>query len=189
MVTPRIRWHETPFGITTGHVGTLDAPLFSIWKPPQASGEWVLTTELLGMDFRRIYKDDPEDLKPEAELMLADFVSSLGALWPSEARWGVFVRDADDGGEWTERHRWGNGKLMTLPDRQAAEERAAETRDMHPEWEVEARQTETPLPGDFGDAFAALLPPATGDATSSLSALPSDATQAATAAEQENRNG
>jgi hypothetical protein len=164
--TTRIRWHETPFGIIFGHVGTLEPPLFSIWKPLQASGEWVLTTELLGMDFRRIHKAGPEELKPEAELMLADFVSSLGALW---ARWGVFVRDADDDGEWTERHRWGNGKLMTLPDQEAAEKRAAETRDLHPEWEVEARQTAEPLPGDFHEAFAALLP-VTGDDAATMAA-------------------
>lgn len=181
--TPRIRWHETPFGIISGLVGTLDAPLFSIWKPPQASGEWVLATELLGMDYRRVYKDDPEELKPEAELMLADFVSSLGALW---ARWGVFVRDADDGGEWTERHRWCNGDLAPLTDQEAAEERAAETRDLHPEWDVEARQTAEPLPGDFGEAFAALLPSTTGEAASSLGALFPDDTRAATAAETEN---
>jgi hypothetical protein len=75
------------------------------------------------------------------------------------SRWGVFVREADPVSDWTERHRWGNGKLMPLPDQEAAEIRAAEVRGLHPEWDVEARQTAEPLPGDFHEAFAAFLPP------------------------------
>lgn len=75
-------------------------------------------------------------------------------------RWGVFVREAGGDGEWEERHRWVNGDLAPLPDQEAAEARAAETRNWHPEWEVEARQTAGQLPGSFEETFAALLPPA-----------------------------
>ncbi len=82
MAAERIRWQETPLGMIDGHAGAVEACLFSIWQPPQASGEWVLTTELPGMDFKRIYESDPGSLKAEAERLLAEFVSSLGALFP-----------------------------------------------------------------------------------------------------------
>lgn len=73
-------------------------------------------------------------------------------------RWGVFTRDPRPGEEWSERFRWANGNLVALPGQQAAEARAAEIRALHPEWEVEARQTADPLPGAFREAFAELLP-------------------------------
>lgn len=80
--TARIRWHETPVGILCGYVGSLESQPFGIWKPPQASGEWVLTTELPGMEGKRLYGDDPEKLKPEAERWLVAFAASLGAFFP-----------------------------------------------------------------------------------------------------------
>jgi hypothetical protein len=81
----RIRWQETPLGMIDGHVGTVEACLFSVWQPPQASGEWVLTTQLPGMESVRRYGDGPGDLKPEAERLLSAFAASLGALFPGTA--------------------------------------------------------------------------------------------------------
>ncbi|HLJ99532.1 MAG TPA: hypothetical protein VKU39_06445 [Streptosporangiaceae bacterium] len=78
-MTARIRWEATPLGSPAGHVGTIDGSLFSIWIPPQASGEWVLTSELPGTEGKRCYGDEPEALKAEAERWLEEFVSSLGA--------------------------------------------------------------------------------------------------------------
>jgi hypothetical protein len=73
-------------------------------------------------------------------------------------RWGVFTRDLSEGEEWAERHRWAGNDLVELPDREAAGERAAEVRNLHPEWEVETRLTSDPLPGTFRKAFAEFLP-------------------------------
>jgi len=78
----RIRWEESPLGMTDGHVGGVEACLFSVWQPPQASGEWVLTTELPGMEGTRVYGDDPGELKAEAERLLAKFTASLAAVFP-----------------------------------------------------------------------------------------------------------
>jgi hypothetical protein len=71
----------------------------------------------------------------------------------------VFVRDPQDRPEWAERFRWDGAALVPLPDQAAAEARAAETRHLHPGWEVEARQTSDPLPGTFRETFAAYFPP------------------------------
>ena len=73
-------------------------------------------------------------------------------------RWGVFVCDPQDGPQWAERFRWDGNDLVPLPDQAAAETRAAETRQAHPDWEVEARQTADPLPGTFRETFAEWLP-------------------------------
>jgi hypothetical protein len=73
-------------------------------------------------------------------------------------RWGVFVRDPAESPEWGERFRWDGNNLVPLPGQAAAEARAGETRQMHPEWDVEARQTADPLPGTFREAFAEWLP-------------------------------
>lgn len=72
-------------------------------------------------------------------------------------RWGVFIRDRDGGGEWAERHRWTGNDIAALPTQWAAEYRAAETAAIHPEWDVEARQTTDPLPGTWDEAFAPLI--------------------------------
>jgi hypothetical protein len=95
---------------------------------------------------------EPGAGRPEIEAAVR---RAFGAA--EDLRWGVFVRDAGDDGEWTERHRWTNGKLAALPDHEAAEVRAAETQDLHPEWEVEARQTAEPLPGTWAETHSAYL--------------------------------
>jgi hypothetical protein len=76
----------------------------------------------------------------------------------SDVRWGVFVRDPADGPEWTERHRWIGRNLDALTSQPAADARAAETAALHPDWDVEARQTADPLPGTFTETFRELLP-------------------------------
>ena len=81
----RIRWQETPLGMIGGHVGTVEARLFSVWRSLQASGEWVLTTDLPGMQAVRRYGDGPGELKAEAERLLSAFVASLGAHFPGTA--------------------------------------------------------------------------------------------------------
>lgn len=80
----RIRWENTPVGTVSGHVGSIEQETFAIWEPPQASGEWVLESDLPGLGGARCYGDDPDALKAEAERWLAGFVSSLGAIFPDE---------------------------------------------------------------------------------------------------------
>ena len=82
--TPRIRWEETEAGILAGYVGTVGPALFFTWQPPQRDPLWVLTTDLPGMAAERRYKDNPEELKAEAEQWLSEFVASLGALSTTE---------------------------------------------------------------------------------------------------------
>ena len=87
-MTGRIRWgHDEPGdGVildgSTGSVGTLDSAAFHIWKPPQAGGELVLTSDLPGQQDRRSFGSDTDALKAEAESFLSEFISSLGAVFP-----------------------------------------------------------------------------------------------------------
>jgi hypothetical protein len=71
-------------------------------------------------------------------------------------RWGVFVRDPE-AGEWREWFRWDGDELVPLEDRLDAESRAQGYRKRHPDWQVEARQTDRPLPGTWSSAFAEWL--------------------------------
>jgi len=86
MVTPnpettRIRWEPTQYGGWTGGTGTLDGWLFQVWKAPAPVGPWRLESGLPG-NFGRIEDGrDPDELKAEAERWLAEFVSSLGAVF------------------------------------------------------------------------------------------------------------
>ena len=73
-------------------------------------------------------------------------------------RQGVFIRDPQDGPEWHERHLWTDGELKPLNRKADAEARAAEISQRHPEWQIEVRQTSDPLPGNFRETFARLLP-------------------------------
>jgi hypothetical protein len=78
--TPRIRWEPTQYGGWTGHVGALAAEtwLFQVWNAASVGGEWQLDSTLPG-NFNRAVGTDPDDLKAEAERLLAGFVASLGA--------------------------------------------------------------------------------------------------------------
>ena len=87
MTEPRIRWQDDVLGSgeADGFTGTLDPPAFAIWKPPQAGGEWVLTSNLPGQEHDRGFDVTPGKLKAVAERWLAEFVSSLGAVFPEDA--------------------------------------------------------------------------------------------------------
>lgn len=71
-------------------------------------------------------------------------------------RWGVFISAPT--GEPVERHRWSGNDLVPLWSREAAEVRAAEIRDLHPDWQVTAQETDLPLPGSWRETFVHLLP-------------------------------
>jgi hypothetical protein len=73
-------------------------------------------------------------------------------------RWGVFAREPAVSPDWAEIFRWDGNELVPLPDAVSARERAADLAGQHPEWDVEARQTDVPLPGTFRESFADLLP-------------------------------
>jgi hypothetical protein len=85
-MTERIRWSDEP-GETLGYVGTFDRPAFRIW-PPDEEGDRILLVYLAG-DGQHMHHNDSADslgeLKAKAERLLAEFVSSLGAIFPSSA--------------------------------------------------------------------------------------------------------
>jgi hypothetical protein len=87
-MTERIRWEDDGRNGFEGYAGTLDRHLFAVWQSPCDSGdiilgEWALTTQLPApLEWRTPHGSDPEALKAEAERWLAEFVSSLGAIFP-----------------------------------------------------------------------------------------------------------
>lgn len=81
----RIRWSDNDYGGLIGCAGTLDPHAFQIWKPLEGESEWVLTASLPGMEQVARYGPDPAALKPDAEQLFAEFVSSLGAVFPDES--------------------------------------------------------------------------------------------------------
>ena len=93
--TPRIRWTDEEDGGFTGYVGTVEADLFRIWPPDNRDPEWILTHDFPGHPGRRIYNDDPDKLKGFAEEWLAEFASSLGAIFPDDTgnRWQALKDD------------------------------------------------------------------------------------------------
>lgn len=108
MTETRIRWQDDVLGSgeADGFTGTLAHPAFAIWKPPQAGGEWVLTSNLPGQEHDRSFDVAPDKLKAEAERWLAEFITSLGATFPAEpaksrksrawhADWAEADRDQD----------------------------------------------------------------------------------------------
>lgn len=78
----RIRWEYTDGGMD-GYVGTLMPPVFRICDAAPNDAAWVLMAEFPG---DAILRDDMEELKAEAERWLEEFVTSLGAVFPNEAR-------------------------------------------------------------------------------------------------------
>jgi hypothetical protein len=89
-MSERVRWfgYEPGDGVildgSTGSTGTLGSAAFHIWKPPQAGGELVLTSDLPGQQGHRSFGSDPDELKATAERWLSEFVVSLGAIFPDE---------------------------------------------------------------------------------------------------------
>jgi hypothetical protein len=80
----RIRWtgerlHADP--AFTGGAGTAGPSLFQIYAPDGFAPRWILTTSFPGMEDKRGYADDPEELKAEAEGWLEEFIQSLGAVF------------------------------------------------------------------------------------------------------------
>ena len=84
--TKRIRWEPTKYGGWTGHAGTLADTnwLFQIWNAASVGGKWQLDSTLPGQFGYHPPGDDIETLKADAEFLLAEFVSSLGAVFPAE---------------------------------------------------------------------------------------------------------
>jgi hypothetical protein len=102
IMTDRIRWEPTGRGGFTGHVGTLAGErwLFQIWNATSVGGVWQLDSALPGGFKGATGADDPDDLKAEAECLLAEFVSSLGAIFPDAAlrladQWKQFAARGD----------------------------------------------------------------------------------------------
>lgn len=82
-MTERIRWEPTKYGGWTGHVGTIDEFAFQIWKPaPLGDKPYRLESTLPGHFGHVANSADPDELKAEAERWLAEFASSLGAVFP-----------------------------------------------------------------------------------------------------------
>ena len=85
--TGRIRWEPTGYGGWTGHVGTRPETdwLFQIWSAASVGGDWQLDSTLPGHFGQTSRADDPATLKADAEFLLAEFVSSLGATFGEDA--------------------------------------------------------------------------------------------------------
>jgi hypothetical protein len=118
--TSRIRW-EPRDGELLGSVGTFGRPVFRIW-PPGQEGERVLLVYLAG-EAQHMYHDDSADsenaLKAKAESLLAEFVSSLGAVfpegdgWPGRG-WAYVGRDRD--GNLILKHEESGGLYHVIPE-------------------------------------------------------------------------
>jgi hypothetical protein len=83
--TARIRWSDDLADARhfIGHVGTVAEPAFKLYGPIDGSDRWLLSIRLRSaVEF--VYRDDPDELKADAERLLAEFVSSLGAIFPPE---------------------------------------------------------------------------------------------------------
>jgi hypothetical protein len=77
-MTERIRWSDDG---TEGYVGTAGQRIFTLY-PPQDGGEWMMAAALPGFNGRIRYRDTLEELHPDAEQWLSEFISSLGAIFP-----------------------------------------------------------------------------------------------------------
>src|ERR1035441_8478042 len=78
VMTERIRWSDDG---TEGYAGTAGQRIFTLY-PPQDGGEWMMAAALPGFNGRIKYRDTLEELHPDAEQWLAEFISSLGAIFP-----------------------------------------------------------------------------------------------------------
>jgi hypothetical protein len=88
---PRIRWELDKYAGWIGYVSTLDASMFAVWPSPcdgghYVLGDWVLTSQIPTPGIAGPYSSpDPEALKAEAESLLEEFVTSLGAIFPAQS--------------------------------------------------------------------------------------------------------
>lgn len=123
--TARIRWKiepEVSSAACAGYAGTFGRDLFRIYAPDESDDRWILASLLPESDHRSAYGESAEELKPIAERLLSEFVSSLGAVFPDEpgrpsrawhADW-VKV-DRDQGGNAILRHKPTGGLYKILP--------------------------------------------------------------------------
>jgi hypothetical protein len=86
--TAHIRWEqETPQDIN-GYVGTMDVPMFQLWRTPcdygdVLIGDWVLSSGVPKLATHRLHSSrDVDALKAEAERWLEEFTASIGAVFP-----------------------------------------------------------------------------------------------------------
>jgi hypothetical protein len=84
VTTDRIRWIDDGTRPITGHVGSLGPAAFSLYQPEFTGDEWVLMSSLTGQESVCRYGATADDLKPEAEKLLAEFAADLGAVLPGE---------------------------------------------------------------------------------------------------------
>lgn len=84
--TPRILWIDEGTRPITGHVGSLGPSAFSLYQPEFTGDEWVLMSRLTGQEDVCRYGASADGLKPEAEALLAEFITSLGAIFPAILR-------------------------------------------------------------------------------------------------------
>lgn len=90
--TARIRWEPTEYAGLGGFVGAGKSWLFQIW--PTGKDGWQLDSTLPGQFDRHPVSSDPGKLKAKAERFLAEFVSSLGAIFGDDLR-GAVKRERD----------------------------------------------------------------------------------------------
>lgn len=89
-MSDRIRWEDAPSfdpADYLGCAGTADAVMFRIFNHEPLRNEWVLTTDLPGMQQARHFAEGssaPAELKGVAEEWLNRFIASLGAVFPDE---------------------------------------------------------------------------------------------------------
>jgi hypothetical protein len=98
--TARIRWKSEPevsSAACAGYAGTFGQDLFRIYAPDESDDRWILASLLPGSDHRSAYGGSPEELKPIAERLLAEFVTSLGATFSEGG--GYDFGDEDEDGE------------------------------------------------------------------------------------------
>lgn len=80
-----IRWSDGPGADeATGRVGSLDPVMFRIW-PPDEKGDRLLFVYVAGHQGDLYHGDTMDGLKAEAERLLTEFVSSLGAIFPEDS--------------------------------------------------------------------------------------------------------
>jgi hypothetical protein len=104
--TARIRWESEPEASSAacaGYAGTFGRDLFRIYAPDESDDRWILASLLPGSDHRSAYGESAEELKPVAERLLAEFVVSLGAIFPEKP--GSVLADVSDAEAYAEDFR------------------------------------------------------------------------------------
>jgi hypothetical protein len=86
MTETRIRWEDCRGSLdaiaSRGFVGALKHRPFIIYRPTYDDGQYRLLCLIGNRDGESLSADDPDELKATAERWLAEFVASLGAVFP-----------------------------------------------------------------------------------------------------------